>query len=43
MDQEFFDRWAHYLNPKMQVIALKLPPRKGKDEIACVWEFRVEE
>jgi len=43
MDQEFFDRWAHSLNPKMQVTALKLPPRKIKDGIPCVWEFRVEE
>jgi len=22
---------------------LKLPPRASKDEIACVWEFEIEE
>jgi len=27
------------LNPEMQCEALKLPPRKSKDEPACVWEI----
>jgi hypothetical protein len=30
-------------NPNMTVTPLKLPPRKSPDEIACVWEFRLEE
>ena len=33
---------AEYINPKMKCRALKLPPRKGKDEIACRWEFKIE-
>ena len=33
---------AHYFNPAMTATALKLPPRKSKDEIACQWEFKLE-
>ena len=29
-------------NPDMKCRALKLPPRKSKDDICCVWEFKVE-
>jgi hypothetical protein len=35
---------AKYLiNPKVKLKALKLPPRKSKDEIACQWEITLEE
>jgi hypothetical protein len=37
-----FQRIAEYFNPNMKVTALKLPPRKGENDIACQWEFRVE-
>jgi len=30
-------------NPNMKVTPLKLPPRKSPDDIACVWEFKLEE
>lgn len=43
MDIEWFNTWAHFLNPKMRATPLKLPPRQSKDEIACIWEFKVEE
>ena len=31
------------LHPRMKMTALKLPPRKSLDEIACQWEFKIEE
>ena len=31
------------INPKMQCRATKLPPRASKDEIACQWEYWIEE
>jgi hypothetical protein len=34
---------AEYINPKMKCRALKLPPRASKDEIACQWEFKLEQ
>ena len=34
---------ANIFNPKIKVKALKLPPRKSKDEVACLWEFKMEE
>ena len=33
---------AEYFNPDMKATALKLPPRKGQDDIACQWEFKVK-
>jgi len=43
MDITWFNKWAHYLNPNMKVTPLKLPPRQSQDEVACIWEFEVEE
>ena len=43
MDIEWFNTWAHFLNPKMEVTPVKLPPRESKDEVACIWEFKVPE
>ena len=33
----------YLINPKIKLNALKLPPRKSKDEIACQWEITLEE
>jgi len=33
----------YLINPKIKVTPLKLPPRKSPDEIACQWEFKIEE
>lgn len=30
-------------NPNIKVTPLKLPPRKSPDDIACQWEFKIEE
>ena len=32
----------YYINPKIKVKPLKLPPRKSPDEIACQWEIKLE-
>jgi len=37
-----FQRVAAYFNPRMKATALKLPPRKSEDDIACRWEFKLE-
>ena len=33
---------AHYCNPKIKIIPLKLAPREGKDDICCRWEFKLD-
>ena len=33
----------YLINPKIKVTALKLPPRKSPKDIACQWEFKLEE
>jgi len=43
LDLEGFEQAAQLFNPNIKVRALKLPPRKSKDEIACQWEFKLEE
>lgn len=30
-------------NPKIKITLLKPPPRKSPDDIACQWEFKIEE
>jgi len=44
LDKEGFAEIAREcFNPKMKARPLKLPPRKSKDEVACQWEFKIEE
>lgn len=33
---------AEFFNPDIQIIPLKLPPRKSPDEIACQWEIKLD-
>jgi hypothetical protein len=33
---------AYLVNPNIKVTALKLPPRKSPEEIACQWEYKLE-
>jgi hypothetical protein len=42
LDWDAYRRIAQFFNPDMEVVALKLPPRKSKDEICCKFEFRLE-
>lgn len=41
LEQVGYQEGARRFNPRMEVRALKLPPRKSPDEIACQWEFRI--
>ena len=43
VDVEGFQIGCSQFNPKMKASALKLPPRKSPREIACQWEFTIEE
>lgn len=43
LDLEGFEQAAQLFNPKIKVRALKLPPRQSREEIACQWEFKLEE
>jgi hypothetical protein len=38
-----FKAIANAFNPDIQVIPLKLPPRKSDDKVCCIWEFKIEE
>jgi hypothetical protein len=43
IDVQGFRNTARLINPNIRVTPLKLPPRRSKDEIACQWEFKIEE
>jgi len=43
VDVEGFKNLARMFNPKMKCTPLKLPPRESPDDIACQWEFRLED
>jgi len=43
IDLPAFQWLANQFNAKIKVSPLKLPPRKSKHEIACQWEFKMEE
>ncbi|MDD5094139.1 MAG: DUF6125 family protein [Dehalococcoidia bacterium] len=34
---------ADFFDPRIKATALKLPPRKSKDDICCQWEFKLKE
>ncbi|MDD5095197.1 MAG: DUF6125 family protein [Dehalococcoidia bacterium] len=42
LEPKVFRVIADYFNPKIEVIPLKLPPRKASDEIACRWEMKLD-
>ena len=37
-----FKQYAEFLNPKMELKPLKIPPRQSKQDICCQWEYRVK-
>jgi hypothetical protein len=41
VEPKVFRDYADYFDPSIQIKALKLPPRQSKEEVACVWEFKV--
>ena len=34
---------AYLVNPRIKVTPLKLPPRRSRDEAACIWEFTMQD
>ncbi len=38
-----FQVGVEQFNPQMKATPLQLPPRKDKNDIACKWEFRIDE
>ena len=42
LDVPGYDACVKLCCPEAKATALKLPPRKGPDDIACKWEFKVE-
>lgn len=40
-EEKAFNFYGHLINPKIKVEALKYPPRKNKNEIACKWHFYI--
>ncbi len=42
VEERAFVELCKYFNPNMKCVALKLPPRRSKDDICCQWEFKVE-
>jgi hypothetical protein len=42
-EEKAFNCYGHLINPKIKVDALKYPPRKNKNDIACKWHFYIPE
>lgn len=42
MEEVTIVEYANFVNPDIKVTALKVPPRKSKDDIACQWELKLE-
>lgn len=42
VEERAFIELCRYFNPDMKCRALKLPPRKSKDDTCCQWEFKIE-
>jgi len=42
LDGQLIPAAAQVINPKVNVTALKLPPRASKEELACIWEFKLD-
>ena len=42
LERRLFEMTAHYFNPRIEVTALKLPPREKGSSISCQWEFKLE-
>lgn len=37
-----FQKYIQFFSPQGRAVALKLPPRQGKGELCCQWEFLLE-
>jgi len=43
MEVDYMSDYAHAFNPKITAKPLTLPPRKSPKDVACRWEFKLEE
>ncbi|RLC92574.1 MAG: hypothetical protein DRI39_08105 [Chloroflexi bacterium] len=43
LEEEAMKAYTRAVNPAIQVRGLKVPPRKSRDEIACQWEFKIDQ
>ena len=43
VDAALIPQVGRWINPKIKVTCLKLPPRKSKDEACCQWEIKLQE
>ncbi|MFC1944007.1 DUF6125 family protein [Chloroflexota bacterium] len=41
IDIDGFIEEAKFINPDIKLNVLKLPPRNGRDEVACIWELKL--
>lgn len=43
LEQHLFETIAHHFNPRIEVVPVQVPPRRGVDPgFCCRWEFRLE-
>ncbi len=42
MEEITIQEYANIINPDIKISALKLPPRKSADDIACQWDIKLE-
>jgi len=43
LDLKAFEKISRFINPKIKVTAIKLPPRKDEKDIACRFEFKLDD
>jgi len=43
IDMGCFERLGHLINPKIKMTCLNLPTRERRDDLACQWEWHLEE
>lgn len=42
VEEQAFIAICRYFNPNMRCNGLKLPPRDNKDDVCCIWEFKLD-
>ncbi len=43
LDAELVPQMAHRFNPRIKTSFPKLPPRESTDQVACIWDFKMED
>jgi len=42
LEPRLYNTMAHYFNPNIKVIGLKVPPRTDYNDVCCQWEYKLE-